>query len=172
MSFNFNSHDYFINSRRYFWPVENYRRANPTIGVFHVVRLLFKSPDEEPVLLSRLSQLKVNEEEKCLEAEIYDELEVELDRLKLYDDLEGLSRANTIRNSTSGRAYEFYSGFSGQKSENENFVDLSLGSGDLSQSYMSRSIFSLSLFSGERSRGNASRSLGGGPRLSNDELKN
>ena len=171
MSFNFNSHDYFINSR-YFWPVENYRRANPTIGVFHVVRLLFKSPDEEPVLLSRLSQLKVNEEEKCLEAEIYDELEVELDRLKLYDDLEGLSRANTIRNSTSGRAYECYSGFSGQKSENENFVDLSLGSGDLSQSYMSRSIFSFSLFSGERSRGNASRSLGGGPRLSNDELKN
>ena len=147
----------------------NYRRANPTIGVFHVVRLLFKSPDEEPVLLSRLSQLKVNEEEKCLEAEIYDELEVELDRLKLYDDLEGLSRANTIRNSTSGRAYEFYSGFSGQKSENENFVDLSLGSGDLSQSYMSRSIFSLSLFSGERSRGNASRSLRGGSGLSNDE---
>jgi len=54
--------------------------------------------------------------------------------------------------------------------ENESFEndgDYSMGSRD--QSYMSRSIFSLSLFSGDRSRGNASRSLGGGSGLSNEE---
>ena len=60
----------------------------------------------------------------------------------------------------------------GQGVENESFQsngDLSMGSRDLSQSYMSRSLFSLSLFSGERSKGNASRSLGGGSGLSYDE---
>ena len=75
-----------------------------------MVRHLFTSSAEEPVLISRLSKLQVDEEEKRLQAEVYDELEVneleiELDRLEMYDDLGepaslqsggGLSRVDTI----------------------------------------------------------------------------
>jgi hypothetical protein len=135
----------------------------------------------------------VDEEEKRLEAEVYDEL------LEMYDDLEepaslqsgeGLSRVDTIA-CPAGEAvnYHYYTSpdvrieqdsapknpfrrKGGQGVENESFQnngDLSMGSRDLSQSYMSRSFFSLSLFSGERSKGNASRSLGGGSGLSQDE---
>jgi hypothetical protein len=145
--------------------------------------------------------LKVDEEEKRLEAEVYDELELELDldRLEMYDDLGepaslqsggGLSRVDTIAGPASiGEAVNTspdvrieqdrasrtpFRRKGGQGAENESFQsdgDLSMGSRDLSQSCMSRSFFSLSLFSGERSRGNASRSLRGGYGLSNDEPK-
>ena len=141
--------------------------------------------------------LKVDEEEKRLEAEVYDELDLDLDRLEMYDDLGepaslqsggGLSRLDTIAGPASiGEAVNTspdvrieqdraprtpFRRKGGQGVENESFQsdgDLSMGSRDLSQSYISRSIFSLSLFSGERSRGNASRSLRGGSRLSNEE---
>ena len=126
----------------------------------------------------------MDEEEKRLEAEVYDEL------LEMYDDLEepaslqsgeGLSRVDTIA-CPAGEAvnYHYYSSpdvriekdraptpfrrKGGQGVENESFQsngDLSMGSRG--------SFFSLSLFSGERSKGNASRSLGGGSGLSQDE---
>ncbi len=132
----------------------------------------------------------MDEEEKRLEAEVYDEL------LEMYDDLEepaslqsvgGLSRMDTIAGPASigevmiaspdlrieqDRAPTPFRRKGGQGVENESFQsngDLSMGSRDLSQSYMPRSIFSLSLFSGERSKGNASRSLGRGSGLSQDE---
>ena len=127
----------------------------------------------------------MDEEEKRLEAEVYDEL------LEMYDDLEepaslqsvgGLSRVDIIA-CPAGEAvnYHYYTSpdvrieqdsapktpfrrKGGQGVENESFQsngDLSMGSRG--------SFFSLSLFSGERSRGNASRSLGGGSGLSHDE---
>jgi len=142
--------------------------------------------------------LKVDEEEKRLEAEVYDELDLDLDRLEMYDDLGepaslqsggGLSRVDTIAGPASiGEAVNTspdvrieqdraprtpFRRKGGQGVENKSAVqsdgDLSMGSRDLSQSYMSRSFLSLSLFSGERSRGNASRSLRGGSGLSNEE---
>ena len=129
----------------------------------------------------------MDEEEKRLEAEVYDEL------LEMYDDLEepaslqsvgGLSRMDTIACPASigeDVNYHYYTSpdvrieqdsapknpfrrKGGQGVENESFQsngDLSMGSRG--------SFFSLSLFSGERSRGNASRSLGGGSGLSHDE---
>jgi len=130
------------------------------VSIFHVVRLLFTSC-EEPVLISRLSLLQVDEEDKRLEAEVYDELEVEeLNSLEvIYFNHPGVPTPFRRR------------GEQGAENESvQNDGDLSMGSRDLSQPHSSRSIFSrrLSLFSGERSTG--SQSLGGGFALStNDE---
>lgn len=67
----------------------NYRRVNTNVSVWKVVRILFKSSSvDEPVLLSRISMLRQDEQNNKIvgEVEIIDEFGTE-SKLAAYDDL-------------------------------------------------------------------------------------
>jgi hypothetical protein len=86
--------------------VVNYRLTKQDVGIWKVVRILFTSSATEPVLLSRLSMLIIDEEEMRLVAEVADELirdeassplgGGELSMIDAYDDLEQHSQSRNI----------------------------------------------------------------------------
>ena len=84
----------------------NYRLTKQDVGIWKVVRILFTSSATEPVLLSRLSMLIIDEEEMRLVAEVADELirdeassplgSGELSMIDAYDDLEQHTQSRNI----------------------------------------------------------------------------